>query len=288
MKPLLSLAAISLLIFCFIIFLFSCQNNADENKSITALTDSTSITGLTGDSVKLVKTAAIHFKVKDVEQGTRAVSALARRWGGMIYHQNMEAVEGERKELKISTDSLMVITAYTPQAEITARIPSEHLEEFLYGITDLGYYTGSRKMDIEDKSLAYLENSLKQKNRVEELSRPVPPKRKASTTLQTIALKDEAIEQGIANRTIDADVNYSTVNLSLFQNPLVRKEVIANYYISDYNLPFSKRWSDAIHDGWEYFLNFLLALTHLWAFILTVILFWISYRYIQHKRKLIF
>jgi hypothetical protein len=177
--------------------------------------------------------------------------------------------------------------AYTPQADITARIPSENLEEFLYGITDLGYYTDSRKMDIEDKSLTYLENSLKQNNRVEELTRPVTLKRKGTSALQTIALKDEVIEQGISNRAINADVNYSTVSLSLFQNPLVRKEFIANYYITDYNLPFSKRWSDAIYDGWEYFLNFLLIITHLWVFILSALIIWVFYRYFQQKRKLI-
>lgn len=122
MKPLLSLAAMLVLT-----FLVSCQSSTDEKNTITALTDSASITGLTGDSVKLVKPAAVNFKVKDVESGTRAVSALAQKAGGMIFHQNMEAAEGEKKELKISSDSLMVITAYTPQADITARIPSEHL-----------------------------------------------------------------------------------------------------------------------------------------------------------------
>ena len=128
---------------------------------------------------------------------------------------------------------------------------------------------------------------LKQKNRVEELSRPVSSKRKSTSTLETIAIKDEVIERGINNRAIDADVNYSAVSLSLFQNPLVRKEVIANYYISDYQLPFSKRWTDAISEGWEYFLNFLLVLTHLWVFILAALLLWISYKYWLQKRKLI-
>ena len=282
MKPLLSLAAMLVLT-----FLVSCQSSTDEKNTITALTDSASITGLTGDSVKLVKPAAVNFKVKDVESGTRAVSALAQKAGGMIFHQNMEAAEGEKKELKISSDSLMVITAYTPQADITARIPSEHLEEFLYSITDLGYYTGSRTMDIQDKSLAYLENSLKQKNRVEELARPVTIKRKTASTLQTIALKDEVIEQGISNRAINADVKYSTVSLNLFQNPLVRKEIIANHYISGYNLPFSTRWTNALYDGWEYFLNFLLVLTHLWVFILSAVIICVFYRYYQQRRRLI-
>lgn len=281
MKRLLALSGIVLLL-----AVVSCQNNTDQKETLAALTDSTSVTGVTGDSVKLVKTASIHLKVKDVEQGTRAVSGLAQQLGGRIYHQNLQVIEGKIRELKLSPDSLMVITAYTPQADITARIPSENLEAFMFAITDAGYFTNQRKMDIDDKSLAYLENSLKQKNRIEELSRTGTAKHKASPTLQTIALKDEAIEQGIANRAIDADVHYSTVSLSLFQNPLVRKEVVANYYISGYQLPFGKRLGNAFSEGWEYFLSFIVVLSHLWMFIMVAVLVWIAYKYGQKKRKL--
>jgi hypothetical protein len=264
----------------------SCQNNPLE-KDAASLSDSASITGLTGDSVKLVKTASIHFKVKDVEQSTRTVSAMAQQAGGMIFHQTLQSIEGERKELKLSSDSLLVITAYTPHADITARIPSQHLEAFVYSMADLGYYTNSSKIDIDDKSLIYLENGLKQQSRVRSLSKPNAGNTKAVSTLQTIAINDQVIEQGISNRAIDADVHYSTVNLSLFQNPLVRKETIANYYITDYSLPFSKRVSNSLAAGWEYFLNFILVVCHLWMFIVSGLFLWISYRYWQQKRKIV-
>lgn len=43
---------------------------------VTSLSDSTSASGLTGDSVKLVKTAGISFKVKDVEKSTMEVKRM--------------------------------------------------------------------------------------------------------------------------------------------------------------------------------------------------------------------
>ena len=280
MKPLLILTA-SL----FFVAFFGCMNIEHEKELRAPLTDSTSITGLTGDSAKLVKTASIDFKVKDVAQGTRDVSRLARDMGGMIYHQELQSVEGERKELAISSDSLMIISTFSPKAYITARVPSDHLEDFMFSIAELGYYTNNSELHIEDKSLTYLENGLKQKNREEELNRPVPPGKKAASTLQTISIKDEAIEKNIINRTIDADVHYSLVCLSLFQNPLVRKEMIANYHISEYQLPYSKKLGDAMESGWEFFLNFLIALAHLWVFILAGILLWLAYRYYQQKSR---
>jgi hypothetical protein len=205
----------------------------------------------------------------------------------MIFHLNLQSTEGERKELKLSADSLLVITTYTPNADITARVPSVNLEAFLYRMADLGYYTSGSTMDIDDRSLVYLENTLKQKNRQEVLAGPITANRKGATTLQTIALKDEMIEQDMTNRAINADVAYSTVRLFLFQNPLVRKETIANYYISGYELPFVKRWTTAVREGWSYFLQFLLTLTYLWAFILFALLIWIFYRYGLQKKKAI-
>jgi hypothetical protein len=91
-----------------------CHNNAGENDIVKALSDTTSISGLSGDSVKLAKTASIDFKVKDVEKAGWGVSALAQQLGGKIFHQQLETIEGERKELKMSDDSLLVITAYLP------------------------------------------------------------------------------------------------------------------------------------------------------------------------------
>jgi hypothetical protein len=280
MKP-----ALSLLTAILLLSFTSCQNNADEKASIATLTDSTSVTGLTGDSVKLVKTAGINFKVKNVEQSTRAVSSLAQKYSGMLTYENMENVEEGHRELKLSADSLMAITITTPRADITARIPSQNLEAFMFEVADLGYYTGSSKLQIDDKSLDYLENALKQKARAEVLSHASPGKPKSHTVLQTIAVRDEAIEQQMANKTIDADVNYSTVNLNLFQNAIVRKEIVANTSLDDYQLPFAKRLGNAFTNGWQFFLSFLIALVNLWMFIILGITVIISYKYWQQKRK---
>lgn len=275
-----------ILLVLLIMIVTSCHNNGRDNEIAQALSDSTSITGLTGDSVKLVKTASIDIKVNDVEKAAWGVSALAGQLGGMIYHQNLEAIEGERKELMLSHDSLLVVTAYTPHADLSVRVPSEQLEIFLHNMADMGYFTQSSQLHIEDKSLDYLENTLKQENRQQALLK-AGRSNKAVGLMPTINVKDAMIEQGITNRAIDADVAYSLVHISLFQNCLVRKEKIANYLLSGYELPFQNRLLNAIGDGWEFFLSFLLFLAHLWVFLLVAGILWISYRYVQ-SRKVIF
>lgn len=264
------------------ISLLSCQSNESkfENNASSETADITSTTGLTGDSVKLVKTASINCKVKDAHQGARAISQLAQKLGGMISHQNIESIQNQSKELPISTDSIMVITAYNTQADITARVPAQNLEAFIYEMTSIGYFTFNSRMDIDDKSLDYLAAALKQQNRNEVVNRTGNRNAKGLTDTQLIQTKDDAIDQQIANQRIDADVQYSTVQLNLYQNPIVRKEVIANYSTSKYEFPFNTRLHNAFSTGWNIFLNFLLVLVHLWPFIFLTIAVWMGYKYL--------
>ena len=108
---------------------------------------------------------------------------------------------------------------------------------------------------------------------------------KGEASFGLVGTKDEAIENEIAKRQIDADVNYSVVHLNLCQNPLVRKEMMANDAIEDYGLPFKKNLGNAFEAGWEAFLNVLLALAHLWMFILVAAFIWMLVKYYKHNRK---
>ncbi len=268
----------------FVLVIFSsCEIKRSPGHDFSS-SDSTSISGLTGDSIKLVKTASINFKVRDVDQSARAVSALVQKLGGMVFDQSLQSNEQNSREIRLSQDSLMIISAITPHADVTVRVPVANLETFMFGVSDLGYYTGSSNLHIDDRSLLYLQNALKQKARTKILSR-AGSKKDSAISATAIKVNDEAIDQQIANRSIDADVNYSLVTLSFFQNPVVRKETTANYLISEYQLPFSTRLADAMRAGWQHFLDFLLALAHLWMFIVVTIAVLLGYRYFRQKEK---
>ena len=102
------------LLILFSLTILSCQNNTDKTFDLVQLNEANSITGLTGDSVKLVKTGNLHFKVKDIQQSSKAVSNLAKELGGMVFNQSLEHTETGKSELKISADSLMTVTVFKP------------------------------------------------------------------------------------------------------------------------------------------------------------------------------
>lgn len=275
-----------LFILCCFALLIGCQINNDQKSYDDAVTDSTSATGLTGDSVKLVKTAAITFKVKNAEETIRSVAALVKQFSGSITYQNLNAEEEKRNELKLSKDSLLVIAVAAPRADLTVRVPSQNLEDFIFSVADLGYYTGSSRLQVDDKSLLYLENALKQKNRSLTSSKAALRTHKPLSVLETVAMQDEAIGQRIANKAIDGDVRYSTVNISVLQNSIVRKEIVANTNIADYNLPLWLQSRNAILGGWTYFVEFLVAILHLWMFVVVGGASYFWYKHWLQKRKL--
>jgi hypothetical protein len=92
---------------------------------------------------------------------------VAKGLEGMITHVNIESREDRSKKLKVSNDSLLQVSIYTTNADITARTPSKNLEAFLFDASDIGYFTSSSQLDIDDKSLDYLASHLKQENRVQ-------------------------------------------------------------------------------------------------------------------------
>ena len=263
-----------------------CQQNDhhyQEQNLSRELSDSTSVTGLTGDSVKLVKTAGVHLKVREVEKTTKAISEVARKYGGAIHYQNFRSPQTGQKELKVSDDSLLVITTISPQADLTLRIPSADLEPFLFEVVELGYRTEDVVVKIDDKSLLYLEHSLRQKNRVAATT-TVKEKADSNTNWQTLQAKDEAVAHYIANKAIDAEAAYSTIELFLSQNAIVQKEMIANYTLAEYQLPLSSRIGQAFLKGGDLFLNLAVALLHLWPFALLGVFSYTVYKFRQRRK----
>lgn len=90
-------------ILLLLIIAIGCQNQFDKEEKIAPLSDSTSITGLSPDSVKLVKSAGIRFKVRDVEKSSKAISEVALSFGGMVSTVTSPQVSANIRSLMYQT-----------------------------------------------------------------------------------------------------------------------------------------------------------------------------------------
>ena len=218
-------------------------------------------------SPKLVKTAGIRFKVKNVQQASEKIAALTQSLNGMIIHHEMGSTESRSLDIRISDDSVMRVTSFNTTADMTIKIPSAKLEDFMNQITHMGIYVNNRSMDITDKSLAYLSSQLKLKSRTELVNQQKKGKVIIKKPEDVLLLKDDMVDQQIGDREIDDAVKNSIVTLSFYQSITINKEIIANDDPSAYNLPFFKRLAMALENGWGLFTDFFIGLANLWVFL---------------------
>jgi Domain of unknown function (DUF4349) len=223
---------------------------------------------------KLVKKGSMRIKVKNVEQASNYITALTSSYHGMVIQHEMNASEEGRNNVRLNNDSVLRIITLDKNANIIVRIPTEKLDEFMDKIAGIGVYVNNRYMEVSDKSLDYLSSQLKLKNRTELVAQQKTGKIIIKNPANVLLLKDEMVDQQIANRSIDDEVKNTTISLNIYQSNIINKEVVANDDPFAYNLPFPQRLLMALQNGWTVFVDIVVGLANLWVFILIALGTW--------------
>ena len=275
-----------------VLLLGACSGNRSKYEAVnnSSSADSASVDSKAADTstavqAKLVKTADMRFKVKDVRQASENISALTAKYNGMVMHHQMQATNEGSQDTRLGTDSIMHISLFTMVADMTVNIPPNNLENFMNQVAQLGLYIDSRKMNIDDKSLEYLSSKLKTQNKEELVKQQEKAKEDPSRLL---IAKDDIVDKKINDLKTDKDVKYSTVVLSFYQSKSVIKEVVANEDPSAYQPSFFKRLVSSFTYGWSFFAELILGVANLWAFILAAIGLWILVKYYKRKNPALF
>lgn len=235
---------------------------------------------------KLIKTADMRFKVKDVRQTAENIAALTIKNNGMVMHHQMQANITANQDIHISNDSVVHISSINTIADMTVSIPPDYVEDFMNQVARMGIYINSRKMDIDDKSLDYLSSKLKRNNRETFVAQQNKNAEKDAS--KELVMKDDIVDDKINNLKIDKESRYSTIILSFYQSNSVIKEVVANDDPSAYQLPLFKRLVNSLAYGWSVFAELVLWLANLWVFILLGIGVWLLFRFYKRKHPALF
>ena len=254
-------------------------NNSSSNADTVKVADSANLA-----TPKLVKTANMRFKVKNVQQTGEHIIALITNYHGLIIHHQVGSSELRSTDIHKTGDSVIRITAFSTTAEMTVKVPWEKLNDFMNEVGRMGIYVNNRQLDISDKSLDYLAARLKLQNRKELVSQQKRGKIVIKNPANVLLLKDDMIDQQIGNQQIDDQVKNSIVTLNFYQSNTVYKETVVNDDPSAYNLPFFKRLIGAIENGWLIFEEVLLGMANLWVLIIAAFGIWILIRYYRSKK----
>jgi len=270
--------------------LFGCQNAKTNNETADVAEAKEMVLPSVSDSsatAKIIKTADMRFRVKDVQNTKENLSKTIKAQGGSVAEFSIQSSILETDKIKQSADSLKEITSYRTDGYLVAKVPSEKLDDFTNTIAKMAVFVDNQSMKMDDQSLAYLANSMKAQNKVEASNQigHIPSKR--SGNIETsLALKDDYVDRKLDNMSIAARVKYSTITLNFYQDNTVKTMIVANDNLYDYRPAFANRFWLSIVNGWTIFMEIILALANLWMLIIVGILTFFIIRYFLKKNKL--
>ncbi|SMC70099.1 DUF4349 domain-containing protein [Pedobacter nyackensis] len=278
------------LIYCvFTIAAFGCNKGEHTGSSAELLEKIEN-----GDTImesKIIKTADMKFRVKDVQSTKEKISVLLKAEGGAIGEVSINSNIQNTEKVKYSTDSLLELTAYRTEGVIVARVPSERLDDFTNQVARMAVFVDQQSLKFDDQSLSYLTSELKSINRAEAVALIEKKAGKKKEVIaskdvsKSLALKDEYVDQKMKNMSIDSRVQYSDVTLNFYQDHTVKQIVVGNDNLSDYRPPFFQRVVINLQSGWFIFKEFILFLLNIWSILLLIAVGYFAFRYYRKQRK---
>ena len=269
-----------------IALLFSCKkadnSSAESTADYTAATDSTVVSSSAAveqknSKQKFIRTADIKFKVRNVAKSTYAIENAVQKFGGYVTYTNLQSTIHDQIKTKISQDSTLETTKYSVENNITIRVPNTQLDTVIKSIARQIGFLDFRVIKADDVSLKLLSNQLSQKrsevtekrvaNAIDNKGKKINDVMEAENTLAN--QKEENDNRKIENLSIQDQINFSTVTLQLYQKETIRQEIMASEKDSDaYKPNLGIQILDALKSGWYILETILVALLHLWPFLL--------------------
>lgn len=278
------------LIYCvFALALSACSQGkrADYESTERIETDKVS-NGLLGDTTiqKIIKTADMRFRVKDVQETKEKLSAAIRAEGGMLQEFTISSNIQNFEKVGYKTDSLMELTSYRKDGYVVAKIPSEQLDEFTNKVARMAVFVDNQSLKMEDVGLTYLSNKLKNENKsVASKQLDQHGEKQSKAVSSALKVKDDYVDNKIENLSIDSKVKYSTITLNFYQDNTVKKLIVANDSLYDQRPGFFTRLGLNIQNGWMIFKEFVLILANLWMLILVLAAGYFGFRYYRRQKK---
>jgi hypothetical protein len=270
-----------------ILALFGCNAEKKDYASTDkeSMADTTATVELPAE--KIIKTADMRFRVKDVQNTKEQLSKTIKAEGGTVAEFSIESTIQETDKVKQSTDSLKEITSYRTQGYLVAKVPSDKLDEFTNTIAKMAVFVDNQSMKMDDQSIAYLSNKLKVQNRVDAIEKINKVASKKSANVESsLYIKDDYVDKKIENMQIDSRVKFSTITLNFYQDNTVKTMIVANDNLYDYRPAFINRLWLGIVNGWTIFKEIIIAISNLWMLILVGIAIFFTIKYFIRKNKL--
>lgn len=217
---------------------------------------------------KFIRTADLNFKVKNVYNATHKIEDLTKSFGGFVTESALSNDIRSANTKEISNDSSVVISEYTITSNLTLRVPQNNLDTFLRSLTPLVEFINKRIVTANDIHIDILKTQLEQlrnQNFADETSQI----KTKSTNTRLAALRAQAdADAAKIDRLIMFDqIEYSTVNISIYQDSQIRYDMIANQDTKRFEPSFGYRLMESLKIGFVIIEELFLFAIKLWGLV---------------------
>jgi hypothetical protein len=243
---------------------------------------------------KFIRTADLKFKVKSVLKATYGIEDIVGRQGGFVTYTNLYSTIDYVNSTAISAHSTLETTHFTVLNSMTIRIPNTKLDTTLKAIAKHIDYLDHRIITADDVALKLLSNDLTQKRATKterRLTDAIDNRgKKLNETVESeeiLANKQEQSDNAkIANMSLNDQIDFSTITISMYQRQDIKRDVISNYKnIAAYEPGFGKKVMESLTSGWHILEVTILFLLNLWGLILASVAVFFLYRFVAPKFK---
>jgi len=269
------------------------EKTVPENPSPeTYISSSAALENPSDTTRKMIRTADIKFKVKDVIKATYNIEDIVVRNNGFVENTKLSGQIDRTKETIVKEDSTLLTTYYTVINTLVLRVPNTQLDTTLKEIAQFVEFMDYRNISAIDVTLDLLSKRLEQIRLARYDSRMTNAIDKKGKRLDDVSNAEENVlnkqtqadEAKLANLQILDKIKFSTITLSLYQNQSIKYEVIAKEKeIKPYSTSFSTRFTDALKFGWTIIVEICLFVVNCWSLLLIgVLVFW-GVKYFKKK-----
>ena len=240
-----------------------------------------------------LKTVNIKFKVKDVVSSTYNIENICNRQGGFVTSSNLVSIIHNNENVKVSEDSSVEKSTFSVSNSIVIRVPNNKLDTVLKDIAANIDYLDSRIIKADDVSLQLLANQLTQKRiKKNEIRLSTAIDNDNKKLIETTAAEDvllskqeQSDKSKIENLSLSDQVNYSTLDLSIYQNDVTKRTIFAHEKpIKIYEPGFGSKMADSLLYGWIIIKEILIFFSRFWAIFLAASLMYFLYKkFIKNK-----
>ena len=226
---------------------------------------------------KFIRTAKSEFRVKDVYGSAMAIEDAAAEQGGFVIANHINAQTDDVRRVAVGGGKLVELAEYTVRGTMTVRVPSDRTQAFLRAIAtqmefldDRDFQANDVQLQILRQQLAWQRQQVVQQSLGQVAADSGRTDRRADVVVQrgdAIAQRDEAQLQ---QKEFEDKVEYSTIDLSLYQLPKVRRTemVDADALFRQNRAGFFPRLGESLMIGWNGVLDLVVALSTIWPLLL--------------------